>query len=156
MINIQEESIWRTMWGPCFGHKRPMFWPFLGKGAAGYTQQCEIWHGTSLGTLITIQEELILRTMWGPCFGHKGPYFGHKGPYFGHFQERGLQEKATYVNLDMEHPWAQWLRFRKDQLEGPCGDHVLAIKGPCFVHFYERGLHDLASKVKFGIHRHIT
>ena len=31
MIMIQEEPIWRTMWGPCFGHKRAIFGPFLGK-----------------------------------------------------------------------------------------------------------------------------
>ena len=30
--------------GPCFGPKRAMFWPFLGKKATGYTQECEIWH----------------------------------------------------------------------------------------------------------------
>ena len=29
-IKIQEEPIWRTMWGPCFGHKRVIFRPFLG------------------------------------------------------------------------------------------------------------------------------
>ena len=37
----------------------------------GYTQQCEIWHGTSLGTLIKIQEEPTLRTIRGPYFCHK-------------------------------------------------------------------------------------
>ena len=84
MIKIQEEPIWRTMWGPCFGHKRAIFWPFLGKVATGYTQQYEIWHGTSLGTLIEIQEKQIWRTMWGPCFGQKRaifwPFLG-KGDY---------------------------------------------------------------------------
>ena len=35
LIQIQEEPIWRTMWGPCFGHKRVIFWPFLGKGDYG-------------------------------------------------------------------------------------------------------------------------
>ena len=38
-----------------------MFWPFLEKGATGYTQQREFWHGTSLGTWIKIQEEPILK-----------------------------------------------------------------------------------------------
>ena len=52
-----------------------MFWPFLGKGATGYTQQCEIWHDTSLGILIEIKEEPILRTMSGPCFGYKKAIF---------------------------------------------------------------------------------
>ena len=71
LILIQEEPIWRTMWGPSFGHKRAMFLPFLGKGGTGYTQQCEIWHGTSLSKLIRIQEEQIWRAMWGPCFGYE-------------------------------------------------------------------------------------
>ena len=52
-----------TMGGPCFGHKRAMFWPFLEKGATGYTQQCEIWHGTTLGIVIKIQKEPILKTI---------------------------------------------------------------------------------------------
>ena len=118
------------MWGPCFGHKRAIFWPFLGKGDYGihpelwnlawsipghfdydsgrtnledhiltikgpflgkgtieYTQQCEIWHWTSLGTLIKIKEEPIWRTMWGPCFGHKRAIFWSflgKGDYWIH------------------------------------------------------------------------
>ena len=37
----------------------------------GYTQNCEVWHGASLGILITIQEEPIWGTVWGPCLGHK-------------------------------------------------------------------------------------
>ena len=60
--------------GPCEDHvcyKRAIFWTFLGKAVTGYTHQCEIWHGTSLSTLIKIQEEPIWRTMWGPCFGNK-------------------------------------------------------------------------------------
>ena len=52
-----------------------MFWPFLGKGATGYTQQYEIGHGASLGTLIKIQEEPIQRTLRGPCFGQKRAMF---------------------------------------------------------------------------------
>ena len=90
----------------------------------GYIQNCEIWHRASLGPLIMIQEELICRTMWEPSFGHKGPYFVQ-------FWERGLQDKPSNVNFGMKHPWAQWLRFRKNQLEGPCEHCVLAIKGPC-------------------------
>ena len=75
LIKIQDESNRRTMCGPCFGHKRAMFLPFLGKGATGYTQKCEIWHGTSVGILIKIQEEPIRMTMCGPCFGHKRVMF---------------------------------------------------------------------------------
>ena len=59
LIKIQVEPIRRTMCRPCSGHKRAMFWPFLGEGATGYTQQFEIWNGTSLGTLIKIQGEPI-------------------------------------------------------------------------------------------------
>ena len=72
LIMIQEEPIWRTRWGPCFGHKRNIFWQFLGKGDYGIhpTQECEIWYGASLGTLIMSQEEPIWGTMWGPCLGH--------------------------------------------------------------------------------------
>ena len=61
--------------GPCFGHKMAIFWPFLGKEATGYTQQCEIWHWVSLGTLIKNQEEPLLGTIWGPCFVHKRAIF---------------------------------------------------------------------------------
>ena len=42
LIKIQEEPIWRTMWGPCFGHKRAIFWPFLGKGDYGIHP--ELWN----------------------------------------------------------------------------------------------------------------
>ena len=63
MIMIQEEPILRNMWRPCFGHKRAIFWSFLGKVDMAYTQNCENWHGPSLETLIMIQEEPILRTM---------------------------------------------------------------------------------------------
>ena len=80
LIMIQEEPIWRTMWGPCFGHKRAIFWPFLGKGDDRNTQNCEILHGASLGTLIMIQENQCE----GPCFCHWRaifwPFLG-KGDY---------------------------------------------------------------------------
>ena len=50
----------------------------------GFTQNFEIWHGSSLGTLIMIQEEPIQRNRGGPCFGHKSaifwPFLG-KGDY---------------------------------------------------------------------------
>ena len=52
---FRKKTIWRTMWGPCLGHKRATLWPFLGEGATGFSQQSEIWHGASLGTLIRIQ-----------------------------------------------------------------------------------------------------
>ena len=89
MIKIQEEPIWRTMWRPCFGHKRTIFWPFLGKGDYGNTQNCEILHGTSLGKMNKIQEEPVWRTMWGQCFGHKRALFWSflgKGDYGIHLE----------------------------------------------------------------------
>ena len=69
---IHEESIWRTMWRPCFCHERAILWPFLEKGSTGYTQQFLIGYWSTLGTLIKIQEEPIWRTIWGPCFAKKG------------------------------------------------------------------------------------
>ena len=39
--------------------KGSYFGNFLEKGTMGYTQNCEIWHGASLGILIMIQEEPI-------------------------------------------------------------------------------------------------
>ena len=44
----------------------------------GYTKNCEIWYGASLGTLIKIQE----KQFEGPCEDH---VLAMKGPYFGHF-----------------------------------------------------------------------
>ena len=56
-------------------------WPYFGhyqeKGTVGYTQNFEIWHGSSLGTLIMIQE--------GTGEDH---LLAIKGPYIGHFQEK--------------------------------------------------------------------
>ena len=48
----------------------------------GYTQNCEIWRGSSLGTLIMIQEDLSWRTRWGPCFVHKMAIFW---PFLGNW-----------------------------------------------------------------------
>ena len=47
------------MLGPCFGHKTAKFWPFLGKGATGFSQKSEILYGASLGTEMKNQEEPI-------------------------------------------------------------------------------------------------
>ena len=44
-----------------------------------YTQPCEIWHGTPLGTLIKIQEEPILRTIFEPQMAIFWPFL-EKGP----------------------------------------------------------------------------
>ena len=42
LIIIQKEPIWMTMWGPCFGHKRAIFWQFLVKGDYGIHP--ELWN----------------------------------------------------------------------------------------------------------------
>ena len=145
----------------------------------GYTQNCKIWHGASLGTLIMSQEEPVWGTMWEPCFGHKrvifwsflgkGDYWIHQKlwnlakiipgyidyysgrtnlkdhvrtmfwPQKGHIlaisRNRGLWDTPRIVKFGMEHPWAHWLWVRKNQFEGPCEDHVWAIKGSYFGHF---------------------
>ena len=43
---------------------------------------------------------------------------------------------ARILKFGMEHPLTESLRFRKNQLGGPCGAHVWAIKWPGFVYFY--------------------
>ena len=125
---IQEESIWRTIWGPSFGHKRAIFWPFLGKWKMGYTQKCEIWHRAFPGIFIKIQEEKIWRAIWGP-------YFGHEGHILAISKKGGLWDTTRIVKFGMEHSLALWFWFKENQFEGPCEDHVLAIKGPYFGHF---------------------
>ena len=58
---------------------------------------------------------------------------------FWPFIGKGAKGKPRNVKFGMEHPWAQLLKFRKIQFEGPYEDHVLAIKGPCLGHFWEKG-----------------
>ena len=52
---------------------------------------------------------------------------------------------ARTLKFGMEHPWAHWLRFRKNQFEGPCKDHVLAIKEGYSIHPAVSNLRGLAS-----------
>ena len=51
----------------------------------GYTQNCEIWQGTSLGILIMIQEKNNLkdhvRTMFWPQKGHILAISWRRGPW---------------------------------------------------------------------------
>ena len=127
MIKIQEESIWRTMCGPCFGHKRAMFWPFLGKGATGETQQCEIWHRTSLGTMIKIQKEPILRTKWEP-------HFSHKWPYLAIFMKVGYRIHPAMWNFAWNisgHIDQDSGKIHLKDHWGPYFDHNRAIFWPC-------------------------
>ena len=58
-----------------------MFWPFLGKGATGFRQQCEICYGESLGTWIKIQE----------------------GPFGGPFEEFVLAIKLSYFGHILDY-----------------------------------------------------
>ena len=164
MIKIKEKTIWRTMWGPCFGHKRVIFWQFLAKGdygihpdlwnlaliipghidynlqknkwkdhvlaikgpyfadfqekgTMGYTKYSEIWHRSSLGTLIMIQEVPIWRTVWRPSFGYKRAIFWpflRKGDY------------GIHQNCENWHgaSLGKMIMIRKNQFEGPCEDNV--------------------------------
>ena len=112
-------------------------------GTMGCTKNCETWQRSFLGTLIMIQEEPISRTMWGPSFGHIRTTFW---PFLGK-GEYGLK----IVKFGMDHLWAHWLWFKKNQSEGPCEDYVLAIKGPYFSHFKESALQVTPSNVIFGM-----
>ena len=68
--------------GSCEDHvlanKAAICWPYLGKRATVFNQQCEILHGTCQGTFIKIQEYQFV----GSCEDH---VLAIKGPYFGHF-----------------------------------------------------------------------
>ena len=93
----------------------------------GYTQNCEICQGTSLGTLIIIQK----KQFEGQCEDH---VFAIKVPYFDH-RKRGLLDTQKIVKFRMDPPWARLLLFRKSHFVGPSEDRLLAIKGPYLGHF---------------------
>ena len=63
--------------GPCEDHvlaiKGPYFGHFLEKRTKGFAQNFEIWHGTSLDTLVKIQEEPFEDIV----LAIKVPYFGY-------------------------------------------------------------------------------
>ena len=137
MIMIQEEPILKTIWGPCFGHKRAIFWLFLGKVATGYTQQCKLWLWTSLGLLIKNQEKIICRIIWGPCFGHKRAIFWL------------LQNTSSTVKFCMGFPGhINWIQ--EEHIWRTMWEPLFGNKGPYFCHREERGLEDIPSNVKFG------
>ena len=112
--------------GPCEDHvlaiKGTYFSHLWERGIMGYTQNCEIWHGSSLGTLIMIHEEPIWWTMFWPWEGH----------VFAISRKRGLWDTHRIVKFGMKHPCVHQLWFRKNQYKGPCEEHVLAIKGQFF------------------------
>ena len=132
------------MRGPCFGHKRAIFWPFKGKGATGYTQQYEIWLRTYLGTLIKTQEGPIWRTMWGLCLGHKMAMFW---PFLG------IGAREFTQQFDIWH-WAfldtSIVIQEEPNLSTMWGPHLGCI-GLYFGHSYKRGLQDTSSNIKFAM-----
>ena len=65
---------------------------FLRKGDYGIHQNCEIWHGASLDTLIIIQE----KQFEGPGEDH---VLAIKVPYFGHFLEKGTMGYTQICEL---------------------------------------------------------
>ena len=117
LIKIQEEPIWRTIWGPCFGHKRAIFWPFLGK--VDYWIHPELW--------------CLAWTIPGKIDYDSGRtnLKGHKRVIFWSF----LSKEDHWILKKLDPPWARWLLYRKNQFEGPCEDPLLAIKGPYLGHF---------------------
>ena len=128
-IMIQEEPIWRTMGGTTFGHKRAIFWPFLGKGDNGIHP--ELWnlawsipgYNDYDSGRTTLKDHL--RTMFWP----------YKGHILAISRKRAQWDTPRIVKFGMEHLLAHRLWFRKNQYAGPCEDHVLAIKGPYLGHF---------------------
>ena len=120
------------MWGPCFGHKRAIFWPFLGK--RDYGIHPELWNFTlSLPGHIdydsgrTIVKDHVKTFFW--------PWNGH---ILAIFRKRGWWDTPRSVKFGMEHPCAHWLWFRKTNSK----DHVRIMfwteKGPYFGHFPEK------------------
>ena len=74
-----------------------MFWPFLRKGTTAYTQQCEIWGVTSLGTMIRFRKNKF-----------KGPFEDHvlaiKGHVLAISRNRGYRIRAAMQNLALNIP----------------------------------------------------
>ena len=133
------------MWGPCFSHKRVIFWPFL--GLVDYGIHPELWKlAWSIPGHIeydsgTLNSKDHVRTMFWP----------YKGHILAISRKSGLMDTPRNMKFGMDHPWEHWLLFRKKKFEGPYEDHVLAMKGPHFCHFYKRGLQDTPSNVIFDM-----
>ena len=129
-IMIQEEPIWRTMWGPCFGHKRAIVWPILRKGY--YWIHPKLWnlawtipgHSDYDSGRTNLKEHV--RTMFWPWKGH----------ILSISRKSGLWDTPGIVKFGMDPPLEHLLWFRNNQFEGPSEVQVLAVKGPYFGHFY--------------------
>ena len=140
---IQEGPIWRTMWGPCFGHKRAIFWPFPGK--EDYRIHPEIWNlAWSIPGHIDYDSGRTnlknhVRTMFWPWKGH----------VLAIFRKRGLWDSPRIVKFGMEHPWACRLWLRKNKFWGPCEDYVFAINGHILAISKKRGLQDTPRILNF-------
>ena len=120
------------MWGPYFGHKRAIFWPFLGEGH--YEIHPELWNLVwSIPRHIDYESG---RTNWKDHV--RTMFWPYKGHILAVSRKMALWDTPRIVKFGMEHPGAHWIWFRNNQYEGPCEDHVLAIKGPHFGHFYEK------------------
>ena len=151
MIEIQKVPIWMTFWEPWLGHKIAIFWPFLEKGVTGYTLQCQIWHGASLGTSIKMKWEPIWQTILGACLGHKRTYSGN-------FYEKGTTgvpqnyeiwhgALGTLIMIQEEPSWrTRW---------GPCFGHKRAIFLP-FLGKGDYGIHPELWNLAWSIPGHIN
>ena len=65
----------------------------------GYTQNSEIQHGASLGTLILIQEKTNVMDHMMTMF------WSYKGQILAIFRKMGLWDTPRIVKFGMEHPW---------------------------------------------------
>ena len=146
------------MWGPCFGHKRAIFWPFLEKGDYGIHQ--ELWNlAWSIPGHIDYDSGRTnlkdhVRTMFWPQKGHipcEDYVVTIKGHILAISRKKGLWDTSRFVKFGMDHPWAHWSWFRKNQFEGPGEDHLLAIKDHVLAIVRKRGLWDTPRIVKFGM-----
>ena len=73
------------------------------------------------------------------CWVYPVAPLSYKCPKYGHFmaQTWSLHGPSNWFFLNPKQCAKRYLM--KNQLEGPCLDHVLDIKGPYFGHFYEMG-----------------
>ena len=131
MIMIQKEPIWRTMWGPSFGHERVISWPFLGK--RGYGIHPELWNLTwGIPSHINYDSgKTMWRNMWGPCFGHKRaifwPFLGVG--YYGIHPELWNLVWIVPGNIDYDSGRTHLKDYLRT-IGGPCFGHKLAIFWP--------------------------
>ena len=141
--------------GPCEDHvlaiKGPYFGHFREKGLMVYTQNCDIWHGASWGTLIMNQEEPIWRTLWGR-FVHKraifGPFLGNKAIGWTYLcRSWHVKSLDTLIMIQEEPIWRT--------IWGPCFANKRAIIWP-FLGKRDNGIHPESWNLTWTILRHIA